>query len=96
MVAIPLMVYCKHMKTVKRTSDRQGPMVTDTYDKKTVRKGLGGRTITKSVNTKTVTDLDNQKTTATGVKSKTVTKNGAIIKSKTKVLTPRKVINRYS
>lgn len=83
------------MKTVKRTSDRQGPFITDTYDKKTIRRGIAGRVITKTVKAKTVTDLDNQKTTATGVKTKTVTKNGAIIKSKAKTLSPRKVVNRY-
>lgn len=78
-----------------RTSVRKGDIITDTYTKTKTRPNLIGGKTTKVINTKTVTDLANQKTMATGTKSKTKTNSQGVVMTKTKSLSPRKVLNRY-
>jgi len=82
------------MKKITRTSSRQGDVITDTYQKQVSRNFLG-RNISKSVNATTETDLKNQKTNAYGIKTRIVSKNGEVLKTKTKKLSPRKVIRSY-
>lgn len=81
------------MKEIKRTSSRQGPVITDTYSKEKVRNGpLGIRT--KSVKATTVTDLANKTTQASGMKTKMVTKGGVVTKMKTNPLSARNAMGR--
>lgn len=79
------------MKTIKRESTVHGQLSTDWYSKNKVRQ-TPGKIVKKSVNTRVVTDLDKQKTYASGEKTKTVTKNGMITKTKTKPLSPRRAL----
>jgi hypothetical protein len=83
------------MKTVKRESTRKGSVITDNYSKNVVKKNVLGQTVNKNVSTRVVTDLANKKTSAYGIKTKKVVDSkdkDIVLRSKTKVLSPRKVI----
>ncbi len=81
-------------KTIKRKSTRDGNVITDTYEKNKTRNRLFGGTVTKTTRAKTVTDLGNNKTDASGSVMRTVKRKDGTVSSKTKAMSPKKVISR--
>jgi|JI10StandDraft_1071094.scaffolds.fasta_scaffold29490_10 hypothetical protein len=81
-------------KTQKTETKRWGNIMQEKTNTNVNRKLLG-RTKVKQFNTVKTTNFDTQKMSATGTMSKTVTnRKGQVIKSNTKALSPRKIINR--
>ncbi len=81
-------------KTTNTTTKRWGNIMQDKTNTTKTSKFLG-RTKVKNINTVKTTNFDTQKMSAQGTMSKTVTnRKGQVIKSKTKALSPRKIINR--
>lgn len=82
------------MRKTIRTSERKGNIITSNFDREIKRKNLLGRDVVKTIKATTTTNLDTQKTKAVGSMSKTVSKNGVVLKKKEKALSARRIINR--
>lgn len=78
-----------------RTNKRMGNVTISTYNKTKTRKNLmGGKTI-KTTKAEVMTDLDSKMTMASGSKTKVRTNRmGNVVSSRTKKLSPRKIIKR--
>ena len=82
-------------KSTNTTTKRWGNIMQEKTNMTKTSKFLG-RTKVKNINTVKTTNFDTQKLDAQGTMSKTVTnRKGQVIKTKTKALSPRKIINRY-
>lgn len=73
------------MKLITRTSNRQGPVIIDTYNKQVTR-NYGDRKVVKTVNSQTDTDLYNKTSQSSGTKTKQVYKGGQLTKTKVTAL----------
>ena len=82
------------MKTVKRNSTYQGPIIINEYNEQKSKKNVFGRDINKTITAKKTTDLNNKSVEASGVMTKTVSKDGVTLKTKTKKISPNQIINR--
>lgn len=82
------------MKTKSISRKQFGNVIQEKAVTTNIKKGLFGRAKVKQYVTSKTTDYGNQKVDAKGTMTKTVYKKNGGMKTKTKTLSPRKIINK--